>query len=338
MSGLLEIIGTGFLGKRILVVGDLVADQFLRGTIGRVSREAPVFILRHEDTETLGGGAANAAVNVSKLGGKADLVGLVGIDPNGRELLTALSNNDVNVDGCISSDSFQTTTKLRVLAGQQYARRQQVIRIDYENAKEIDDAALQRLETNTLEMLDEADAVIISDYGYGVVRKELGQRVIKAASALEIPVIVDSRNRLEDLAGATAATPNKEEVEKLLDGPITPEGAVRLRSALDLRALLVTLGNEGMILAVEGQEPEIIDIVGKDEPVDVTGAGDTVIATFALGVAAGLGFSTSAKIANHAGGIVVMKNATASVSNVELIESIRENEPELTDLVLHQSK
>ena len=126
-----------FRNRKVLIVGDLVADQFLKGKISRVSREAPVFILRHENTETTGGGAANAAANVASLGGNATIVGIVGADLNGGNLISVLDDAGVDVSGVVEVESFQTTTKLRVLAGQQYARRQQVIRIDYENSTDI---------------------------------------------------------------------------------------------------------------------------------------------------------------------------------------------------------
>ncbi|MDH3491958.1 MAG: PfkB family carbohydrate kinase [Acidobacteriota bacterium] len=337
MDGVVDIIRNQFPEKKILVVGDMVADQFLRGSISRVSREAPVFILRHENTETLGGGAANAASNVAALDGQAFLVGVAGNDANGRALTKTLSANGVNLKGVVISDSFETTTKLRVLAGQQYARRQQVIRIDYENTVPIDEESVEALGTKSLMMMENVDAVIVSDYGYGVVTEELFLKIKRRADQSGIPVIVDSRSRLDQFSGATAATPNKEEVEQLLKAAYSPEACKVLRERLGLEALLVTLGNKGMFLTVEKGNSEIIPIVGKDEPVDVTGAGDTVIATFALGVASKAGFLTSARIANHAGGAVVMKKGTATLTAEELIESISKYEPELAAASLQQA-
>lgn len=337
MSSITEIIESEFADRNILVVGDLVADQFLCGTIDRVSREAPVFIMRHETTETICGGAANAAANVSSLGGNVRVVGVVGNDSTGKDLTDALTKNGVIMDGVVASDSFRTTTKLRVLAGQHYAARQQVIRIDYEDDTGLDAATIKKLESSALGCLGEVDAVIISDYGYGVADTELTQNLIKAASELEIPVLVDSRKRTAEFVGATASTPNREEVEQLLGTDYSPSSCTELRERLGLEALLVTLGNQGMFLAAKEDEPIAIGIIGKDKPVDVTGAGDTVIAAFSLGVASGLGYLTSAKIANHAGGIVVMKNGTASVTASELIESILTFEPALSQPSLHQA-
>lgn len=331
MATIKQVLEAGFGDKRILVVGDLVADQFLRGTIGRVSREAPVFILQHENTETVGGGAANAAVNVASLGAVSEVVGLIGTDPNGDALVDALARSGVKTDRVVRSEILKTTTKLRVLAGHHYARRQQVIRIDYENEDGKSAEHSEEITRAAIGALEAADVLIVSDYGYGAASPEIAREIIKVASARGIPVLVDSRNALGGFDGATAATPNQEEVERLLEGDFEASACEALRRKLGLEALLVTLGNKGMCLLNDGREPVQIGIIGKDEPVDVTGAGDTVIAAFALGVASGLGWETAARMANHAGGIVVMKNGTDSVSHAELFESIEKFEPSLLD-------
>ncbi|MEP6848500.1 MAG: PfkB family carbohydrate kinase [Acidobacteriota bacterium] len=311
-----------FPGKRIAILGDLVADQFLRGTISRVSREAPVFILRHDETETLPGGAANAATNIASLGGTASLVGLVGKDTNGSLLTKNLTSIGVNCDLVVSSDKVSTTTKVRVLAAQHYAARQQVIRIDYENTSEIGDDILGELRENLTKAVKNADAIIVSDYGYGAADPRLMETARRLAAERNIPLIVDSRYRLRDLSGATTATPNQEEIEKILGTDFTDADCERLRNGLHLEALLVTCGNEGMLLVERDKKPLRLDAVGGLEPVDVTGAGDTVIAVYGLGIASGLSFADAANIANHAGGLVVMKKGTAAVSAEELIRSL----------------
>lgn len=313
---------THFPNKKILIVGDLVADQFLRGTISRVSREAPVFILRHDETETLGGGAANAAVNVASLGANVALIGLLGNDNNGRSLLKELKESKVNCDFIVSSDKFQTTTKVRVLAGQHYAPRQQVIRIDYENQTEIGEDLKNQLKENFIAASANANAIVISDYNYGVAGAEIAELAKKIAAEKSIPLLIDSRFRLENFAGATSATPNQEEVEQSLGKDFSNTDCETLREKLGLESLLITRGNKGMLLVEKNQKPLEIEIVGSSEPVDVTGAGDTVIATYALGLASGLSFADSANLANHAGSIVVMKKGTASVNLSELLESI----------------
>ncbi len=319
-------IGENFIGKKIVIVGDLVADQFLRGTIARVSREAPVFILRHDETETLAGGAANAAVNVASLGGKAFLVGLVGKDLNGNALLEKLQQADVDCGFVIAAEKYQTTTKIRVLAGQHYAPRQQVIRIDYENRELITDELQNKLKRNLFSAVQEADAIIVSDYNYGVANTLIAEITEKIAERKSTPVLVDSRFNLKNFKGATTATPNQDEVEQILGEDFTDDDCVKLCANLGFESLLITRGNKGMLLIEKNRIPVSFEAVGAKEPVDVTGAGDTVIAAYALGLASGLSFFDAANLANHAGGIVVMKKGTASVSFDELLASLEKTE------------
>lgn len=323
MTDISEAI-SGFRGKRIAIIGDLVADQFLNGTISRVSREAPVFILRHEDTVTLPGAAANAAANVASLGATPILFGAIGTDNSGAHLTSALEENHVKADNVVSDENLTTTTKIRVLAGQHYAARQQVIRIDYENSGGLSQAARARLLAAIEDRAEMIDAFVISDYGYGVVSDEIFEKVSEIARRREIPVVVDSRYNIRNFAGATAATPNREEVEQIAGKDFTPQDCQELRQQLGFSALLVTNGNKGMSLFQASEAPLDIDAVGSPEPVDVTGAGDTVIAAFTLSLASGLNFAEAARIANHAGGIVVMKKGTATVTQDELLASILE--------------
>lgn len=322
MANFASIIGEKFPNKSIVIVGDLVADQFLRGTINRVSREAPVFILRHDETETLAGGAANAAVNVASLGGSAVLIGVVGEDLNGAALLEKLCSSGVNCDFVISSKDIQTTTKVRVLAGQHYAARQQVIRIDYENKQDLSAEVIEKLKKHLIEASKNAEAIILSDYNYGVANQEIFEIAETISVERNIPLLVDSRFRLNDFKNATTATPNQEEIEQILGADFTEKDCVELCKSLGYEALLITRGNEGMLLIEKGGAVRNFEAVGAKEPVDVTGAGDTVIAVYALGLACGLGFAESAKMANHAGGIVVMKKGTASVKTEELLLSL----------------
>ena len=318
---LAELIRNGFSGKRIAVVGDLVADQFLSGTITRVSREAPVFILRHEDTETLPGAAANAAANVASLGGEATLIGVAGTDENGELLLDALSSRGVDTDAVVIDPAFKTTTKQRILAGHQYGTHQQVLRVDYENPGQMPVAIKTRILSALATAVETVDAVVISDYGCGAVFPDLFFTARQACQRLGIPLLVDSRQRLKDFECGSAATPNREEVEHILGANFTDDDCEALRQRLGYTALLVTNGNRGMSLFT-GATPTHIPAVGSLEPVDVTGAGDTVIAAYALGLASGLSFRDAATIANHAGGIVVMKPRTATATPAELLSSI----------------
>ena len=325
MNGISEIIQKEFRNKKIVVVGDLVADQFLRGTINRVSREAPVFIMSHDETETRAGGAANAAVNVSSLNGKVFAVGLVGNDQNGKSLLKALKTSRVNCDYIVTDGQLKTTTKVRVSAAQHYAQRQQVIRIDYENEKGIGENTYEQLKQNVIAATKYADAIILSDYNYGVANREIGELCVRISKEKKIPLLIDSRAKLRDFQDATTATPNQEEVEHILGEGFTETDCEQLCKTLNLDALLLTRGNQGMLLLVKDEEPMNIDAVGSKEPIDVTGAGDTVIAAYALGLASGLGFAKSAQLANHAGGIVVMKKGTASLTIEELQNSLLTN-------------
>lgn len=314
-----------FAGKKIAVVGDIVADQFLYGTIDRVSREAPVFILRHDKTETRPGGAGNAAANVASLGATPLLIGYAGTDENSNLLSGALAERGIGLDRIVFDASIKTTTKVRVLAGQHYAPRQQVIRIDHEHqggiASEIRDKLVAMVEAS----LSQCDSVIVSDYGYGVIDDAMFTVIKKIAGERGIPLLVDSRYSLSKFTGATAATPNQDEVEQILGKGFSDADCVRLANDLEMKALLVTRGNEGMLMIANGKTLRL-SAVGSKTPVDVTGAGDTVISVFALGIASGLDFADAAEVANHAGGIVVMKKGTATVTTSELIASIeREN-------------
>jgi len=321
-----------FPQRRILVVGDSVADQFIYGAISRVSREAPVFILRHEHTETLPGGAANCALNLASLGASVSLISVAGDDEAGRALVEKLTAAGVDCSGVVITSALRTTTKIRILAGQLHSTRQQVIRIDYE-AQALDDAELRaRLRNSVLEHTEAADAVIISDYNYGVADAEMASFTRDAAAARKIPVLADSRFRLADFVGFTSATPNQDEVEQQLGKEFThleelETASEQLRERLGYRALLVTRGSHGMMLLEAGVAAVHLEAVGAREPVDVTGAGDTVMAAYTLALASDSSFPDAARLANYAGGLVVMKRGTASVTQEELEDSVLHSEP-----------
>jgi rfaE bifunctional protein kinase chain/domain len=321
-----------FPERKLLIIGDSIADKFLYGSIARVSREAPVFILRHESTETVPGGAANCALNLAALGANVSLISLAGNDDAGVALRDKLSAAGVNVDGLVLSDKVQTTTKVRIVAGHAHAAKQQVIRIDYEDAPLNDSGVRERLKSSLQTALAAADAVIISDYNYGLVDEHAIALVREAQRSRNIPVLVDSRFRLSEFSGFTAATPNEDEVEHLLGAPAgsseqLESAATRLKQDLGYQALLVTRGSRGMTLVANDESPLQIPAVGAHQAVDGTGAGDTVIATFALALASNASFAEAAHLANHAGGLVVMKRGTASVSADELEHSINDLKP-----------
>ncbi|HEV7859459.1 MAG TPA: PfkB family carbohydrate kinase [Pyrinomonadaceae bacterium] len=324
----------GFPQRRVVVVGDLLADQFLYGEISRVSREAPVLILRHERTETTPGGAANCAVNLASLGARVSLVGIVGQDAAGDQLLDKLRASGVECRGVIAHAGAQTTTKVRILAGQIHSTRQQVIRVDYEGGPLKDANVREGLRARLCDEARDADAVIISDYNYGVADEEMASAVREATRERQTPVLVDSRFSLTRFHGFTSATPNEDEVEQVFGRQLCERAELEragteLREQLGYRALLMTRGSRGMMLCEAGVEkPLHIEAVGALEPVDVTGAGDTVIAAYTLALASGASFAEAAHLANHAGGLVVMKRGTASVSYEELLSSIHRYEEE----------
>jgi len=331
-AGRLAALVRAFAGRRVVVVGDLIADQFVSGEISRVSREAPVMILRHEQTETVPGGAANCALNLATLGARAVVVGAVGEDEAGRELLGRLTAAGVDCGGVVAAPELRTTTKVRILAGHAHSTRQQVVRLDYEGAPLADASLLGRLAENVRGASEGAAAAIVSDYNYGVACAATVGALREAAASTGgggVPVLVDSRFRLREFAGLTSATPNEDEVEQVAgrrfeDACALASEGERLRAALGYRALLITRGKHGMLLLEEGADALHLAAVGSHDAVDVTGAGDTVIAAYALALASGAGFREAARLANHAGGVVVLKRGTASVSPEELLASVEQ--------------
>ncbi|HEX6164171.1 MAG TPA: PfkB family carbohydrate kinase [Vicinamibacterales bacterium] len=309
-------------GKRIVVFGDLIADEFVYGRIARVSREAPVLILEYDATEIVPGGAGNAANNVASLGGMVTLVSLVGRDEPGDRLFNILPKS-VERAGLTRPRGYRTPVKTRILAGGIHSAKQQVVRIDRYTAEPVIDAHRKSAERAAKRAIKNADAVLISDYGSGLVQPRF---VAELAAAINgrIPVLIDSRYALTRYRGLTACTPNESEVEQVLGVKIDDNKRVleragrKLLEQTKMQAVLITRGSRGMAL-FEPDKPTVhIPIFGSDQIADVTGAGDTVMATMTLALAAGASFEQAARLANYAGGIVVMKRGTATVSAAEL--------------------
>jgi rfaE bifunctional protein kinase chain/domain len=321
-----------FSGRRIAVLGDLIADEFIYGQIERVSREAPVLILKYDSTEIVAGGAGNAANNVASLGGRAQPVGTVGRDEAGRRLVASL-HTGVDRGGILRMNGHGTTTKTRILAGGVHSAKQQVVRIDRETAVMPAAGALRAFASRALSVAADADAVIVSDYGSGLVTPELiaaiRGRLQRGSRRHAVPILVDSRYDLLRYRGFTTCTPNESEVEAMLgihvnDDPVILERAGRtILRRVAMRAVLITRGSRGMALFEPRRRTVHIPIFGSDEIADVTGAGDTVIATMALALAAGASYFEAARLANYAGGLVVMKRGTATVSADELHEAVK---------------
>jgi rfaE bifunctional protein kinase chain/domain len=314
-------------GRRVVVVGDLIADEYLYGKPSRISREAPVLILRFTDREVRLGGAANAAHNVHALGATVLPVGLLGRDGAGDEVSTLFRQAGMSTDGLVREADRPTPVKTRIMAGGYQSTRQQVVRLDREPEGGITGVAESRLIERLRAAGAAADAFLVSDYGYGTVTPRVYETVLELARARQVPVTVDSRYDLPRFKGATAATPNEPEVEalagvELADEPSVEKAGRAVLERLDARLLLLTRGSRGMALFEREGPVTFMPIHGSDEIADVTGAGDTVISTFTVALAARTSPGEAAWLANVAGGVVVMKRGTATVSAPELLAAL----------------
>lgn len=319
-------------GKRVVVLGDLIADEFVSGRISRVSREAPVLILEYDTTKIVPGGAGNAAHNVATLGGAVTLVALAGRDEPGRRVLAAFPPR-VDRRAIIRPRGYHTPVKTRILAGGVHSAKQQVVRVDRFTRERLTDAWRGQWTRAAARALRQADAVLVSDYGSGLVSPAVVADLMAPLRTRrhDVPVLVDSRYELLRYRGLTACTPNESEVEHALgvtigDAPRVLERAGRAilaRTRMD--AVLVTRGSRGMALFERATPTTHIPIYGSDEIADVTGAGDTVMATLTLALAAGASMAEAARLANYAGGLVVMKRGTATVSARDLARAVTDD-------------
>ena len=332
LSRLLDIVGA-FSRQTICVVGDFVLDEFVSGEISRVSREAPVLILRHRRTETYPGGAGNAAANLADLGARVLAVGVVGDDEGGRMLVESLRKQNVDTSRIVRARDSVTPRKTRYLAGWTHTTEQQVLRVDREPDASLPEATQELIARKARQAARRAGAVLVSDYGFGAATPGL----VKSLRAK--CVTLDSRYRLLAYAetGVIAATPNEAELEATYHERVgtdvrkLEELGERARRELGAECLVVTRGKDGMAVFeraaasqnAQAKPPVHIPIYGSDAPVDVTGAGDTVIAVFTLALAAGASYLEAAHLANYAGGIVVMKRRTATVTRAELERALR---------------
>jgi D-glycero-beta-D-manno-heptose-7-phosphate kinase len=308
---------------------DLVADEFIFGEIARVSREAPVLILKHRERTVVPGGGGNAVMNLASLGVNVLPVGVVGDDEAGSLLLERLHEKKIPTSGIERVKHHTTTTKSRILAGMSHTSRQQVVRVDRE-PEPLDELhpVLLNLVTAAREYATASDGFLISDYGYGAASPRLLNFIKSNRCLANQPVTLDSRYRMLDYEGVTAATPNEPEMEEALGIKIGHDdqklfgAGERLMKEMALESLVITRGRDGMVAFEKDAPPLVLPIHGSDQVVDVTGAGDTVIATFTAALAAGADTASATRLANFAGGIVVMKRGTATVSNQELLAAI----------------
>jgi len=320
----------------ITVLGDLVADEFVYGEISRVSREAPVLILKHRERTVVPGGGANAVNNLADLGVNVLPVGAIGDDEPGRLLLRFFRHKRIPVSGVLKDKSYTTVTKTRILAGMTHNTRQQVVRVDREPESAPNRHLTRELFLAAREYLRASDALLVSDYGYGSASPAIVNALRQTGRRRAVPLILDSRYRLLEYSGATAATPNEPEVEAALgvrigqDWEKVTEAGLQVMERMSLQSLLITRGRDGMVAFDQRHAPVDIPIFGSDQVADVTGAGDTVIAAFSAALAAGATTEEAAHLANYAGGIVVMKRGTATVSREELLRAIEQAPPATT--------
>ncbi len=326
---------SAFSGRRLAVAGDFVLDRFVYGHPRRISREAPVLILRFAREESLPGGAGNTAANVRSLGGAPVPVGAIGADDEGRALRRSFEERGIATDGLLEVPGYATPSKTRILGGAPHAIKQQIVRYDRGEPLPADPRIADALARSLVDAARGAAGAIVSDYAYGAA-SPASVTALRAALPAGAPILVDSRHALLSYRGVDAATPNEEELEESAGAVFGDSEEALSRAAADMakkigcRTLLVTLGSRGMALFDGPGPPRRIPVHGTDQVADVTGAGDTVLATFSLALASGATALEAALLANFAGGVVVMKMGTAVVTPGELREAIASDRAILT--------
>jgi rfaE bifunctional protein kinase chain/domain len=317
----------------VLVVGDLIADEYVFGETSRVSREAPVLIIRHVGRRVIPGGAGNAVLNLRALGARPLPIGVIGAGEISEEVLAELRSRGIDAAGVVRDAGRVAVRKTRVMAGGAHGQKQQVLRIDREETVPVPESLEEELLRLATERLPDVEGVLLSDYGYGTLGPRLVSALLDGARERGVPVCIDSRHALRRYRGATYATPNEEEAIALRGRPIEadglPEAVEALRRELDLRFLLLTRGRDGMAIAEEGGSFREIPIWGGGEAADVTGAGDTVAASSLLALVAGGSPVEAAHLATIAAGIVVQKHgaATTTPEEIERLAGIRRKSP-----------
>jgi rfaE bifunctional protein kinase chain/domain len=311
-----------FKGRKILVLGDLILDQYIWGPVSRISPEAPVPIV-NVSAETLQlGGAANVSNNIRALGGRVDLCGVIGADEAGRQFMGVLQRQGIGSDGILTDRERPTTRKTRIVA-----HNQQLVRFDVEKCQPISGVLEARISRYIAACIRSAAAVIVSDYAKGVITARLMADLTALADRHQVPVIVDPKvTHISYYKGVTVLTPNHWEAVQAAglhgDSEATIlESGQQLQQRLSCRAVLITRGDRGMSLIEDGGDITHIPTVAR-QVFDVTGAGDTVVATLALSLAAGASMRQAAKLANYAAGIVVGMIGTGTVSPVQLEEAL----------------
>jgi rfaE bifunctional protein kinase chain/domain len=312
-----------FQGRRVLILGDLMLDRYWWGRVDRISPEAPVPVVRKQRSTIAPGGAANVACNIAALGGEPMLLGLVGTDAAGQEFRTALLERGLSVDHLMVDSERATTVKTRIIAHSQH-----VVRVDEESTQPVASSLLQQLVSRVKALLPSCDVVVLSDYAKGLLVPELLRDVIRSASRRERRTVIDPKGGdYSRYDGAYVLTPNRMEAQIAAGFPPTHKdsaaAAARLLDALRVEAVLVTEGDEGMTLYDRSQEPRHVPALARTV-YDVTGAGDTVVATLSLAVAAGASLWTAAQLANVAAGLAVEQIGTTAVTSLALGQALND--------------
>ncbi len=334
-------------GRPVVVLADLVVDRFVSGTPKRISREAPVLILRYEGERIAPGGGANAVANIAALGGRPLTLGVVGDDESGRLLTAELERRGIPTEGIRVRPGYHTPTKTRILGGAKGTIKQQIVRLDVEETLTLDENDRGHFRRQLQAWLEAAPVdgapagvAVLSDYGYGTVETALVGELRRALAGGGGTLVCDSRFRLAEFHGVDAATPNEEEAELLYGGELEGAGGAgaalhrsgtELMERLGVRFLLITRGSRGLSLFLPDRSAHL-PVHGTAQVADVTGAGDTVIGTFALALAAGASPLEAAALADYAGGVVVMKTGTATLSPAELAEAVESDPTPLEEL------
>lgn len=307
-----------FHGKRVLVVGDMVADEYIVGKPARISREAPVLVLQHMEEFVRPGGAANVASNLAALGAVTHVAGVIGDDAMGAKLRATLSGLNIKVDGLITDAHRETATKTRVVGRGTQEIQQQIVRIDRMDNTSVDAASSERLINAIERCLDSVDAMVLSDYENGVISPEVLERALPAAQARKLIIAVDSHGDLFRFKGVTVATPNQPEAEGSLGRAIVSEedlerAGEELRLGMDAQGVLITRGSQGMSLFEQDKPVTHFPPTNLREVFDPTGAGDTACAVFTLALLAGTDMPTAAELSNIAAGEVVKRLGAATL-------------------------
>ena len=310
-------------GKRILVLGDMVADIYLQGDISRISREAPVLVLEQTNEKIVAGGAANVVNNIASLGGKVFATGILGLDHGGQGLKEILSANGAVTEGLFCDEKRPTITKTRIIAGGRATVSQQVVRIDRESRKPVQKAFEEYMLQYVQRVLPDVDAVVLSDYGSGTVTKKMTEKILRICKERGIITIVDSRYAVADFKGVDYVKQNDAELAAAVGYALPTEEAIceagtKLLQQMEARGVLITRGSEGMTLFEADGAIHNIPVSDKSEVYDVSGAGDTCVAAMILALASGAAPAQAAELSNYASGIAVRKLGTATVSRREL--------------------